>query len=105
MCGADDPPRSGGRAFPLRRRAFPTKEGERAVSTGIRAYSTKGGGSGAVDGGDDRLEGGGHDVRVEPDPPQDLVADGALDVRRGDRVPARGQRMLVVVEDPDVIAV
>ena len=37
-----------------------------------------------------------------PDAPEDLVAHRALDVRRGDRVATGGQRVLGVVEHPDV---
>ena len=40
-----------------------------------------------------------------PTPQRISVADGALDVRRGEGVATGGQRVLVVVEHPDVVAV
>ena len=41
---------------------------------------------------------------IDPaDTPVDLVADLALDVRRGQRVTARGKRVLVVVQHPYVV--
>lgn len=55
---------------------------------------------------DDRLEGRCGDRRVDPDPPEHVVADHALDVCGGCGVLTRGQSVLGVVEhlDPDADA-
>src|SRR5690606_35730582 len=58
----------------------------------------------AVHRGHDGLERRRRDRRVDADAPQDVVADLALDVRRGGRVAALGQRVLRVVEHADVHA-
>src|SRR5690606_20538384 len=55
-----------------------------------------------VDGGDDRLERRRRDGRIDADAPQDVVADGALDIGRRGRVTALGQRVLGVVEHRDL---
>src|SRR3954451_12732984 len=46
---------------------------------------------------DDRPQRRRDDVRVQTDPPDDLLTDRALDVRLRDRVATGGQRVLVVV--------
>src|SRR5690606_2199205 len=59
----------------------------------------------AVDGRDDRLQRGARGVRVDSDPPQNLVADGALDVGGGLRGGTLAHGVLLVVQqahvDPD----
>src|SRR3954467_9797320 len=60
---------------------------------------------GAVHGGHDGLEGRRDDVGVDADAPEDGVADGALEVRRGLGVPAGRERVLVIVEAAHVDAV
>src|SRR5688500_13460994 len=57
---------------------------------------------GAVHGGHDGAQRPGDDVRIAPDPPEDPVADGALHVGRGPRVPTGGHGVLGVVQYPDV---
>ena len=57
-----------------------------------------------VDRADDRLERRVTMFGVDADPPVDVVADQALDVRRRDGVAARAERVLGVVEDPHVVA-
>src|SRR4051812_29501776 len=57
---------------------------------------------GAVDGRDDRLDGRRDDRRVDTDAPEDAVPDSTLDVGRGPGVATGGERVLGVVEHPDV---
>src|SRR5690606_36672111 len=51
---------------------------------------------------DDRLELRRSDGRIDADAPQDVVADGALDIGSLGRVTALGQRVLGVVEHRDL---
>src|SRR5580693_5967149 len=59
---------------------------------------------GPVQRGEHRTHRGGRRVRVDAHPPPDPAADLAFHVRGGLRVAARGQRVLGVVEHPDVDA-
>src|SRR5262249_19758940 len=81
------------------------EERGRAVATTVAtARSVNGLSPGAVDGGDDRPHGRGRRVGVDADAPVDLAANLTFDVGRGLGIGALGERVLGVVQHPDLDA-